>query len=287
VIEESKRRLLAIFAHPDDESFGPGGTLAFYARQGVEIHLICATRGEAGKIPDSLNDGSKTVAELREAELRCAASVLGLKKIYFLDFRDSGMAGTPDNHHPNALSVAPVEDVAAKITQLIRQIKPQVIITHDPKGGYHHPDHIAIHKATVEAFHASNDPDRFKNDLPPYSPQKLYFTTHSLKFVRLIVRFLPLFGIDPRHFGKNQDIDLLELVKVEYPIHARINIRSVQEIKERASACHASQLDHGFRRQGIAGWIFKLVSRNETFTRAYPPDPPKPLERDLFKDIVP
>jgi LmbE family N-acetylglucosaminyl deacetylase len=285
--EENKRRLLAVFAHPDDESFGPGGTLALYARRGVEIYLICATRGEAGKIPDSMNDESKTVAELREEELRCAASLLGLKEVYFLDYRDSGMEGTLDNDHPHALSAAPVEDVAAKITHLLRQIKPQVVITHDPKGGYLHPDHIATHNATVEAFYASNDPDRYKSNLPPHSPQKLYFTTYSRKFMRLIVRILPLVGIDPRHFGKNQDIDLLELVKHEYPIHARINIRSVQEIKERASACHASQLDHGFRRRGILGWLFHLLSRTETFMRAYPPAPPRLSEKDFFSDIAP
>lgn len=286
MLNDNKKRLLAVFAHPDDESFGPGGTLALYAQRGVKTYLICATRGEVGKVPDALNIEYESVAELREAELRCAASQLGLEEIYFLDYRDSGMAGTPDNHHPNALAAAPLDEVAGKITHRIRLLKPQVILTHDPKGGYLHPDHVAIHNATVEAFHAAGDPTRYIDQGSPYLPQKLYFITFSLKFVRLIVRLLPLFGLDPKRFGKNHDIDLLDLVKDEYPIHARINIRSVLDIKERAAACHASQLDGGFRQPGIIGWLTRHLTKKETFMRAYPPAPPRLHETDLFKEVT-
>ena len=236
--------------------------------------------------PNALAHTSESVAQLREAELRCAASQLGLTEIHFLDFRDSGMAGTPDNHHPKALAAAPLDDVAAKITHLIRLIQPQVVLTHDPKGGYHHPDHIAIHQATAAAFYAASDPTRYADDLPAYSPKKLYYTTFPMKFVRLIVRLLPILGMDPRRFGKNHDIDLLELVKVDYPVHARINIRSVMEFKERAAACHASQLDHGFRQKGVIGWVVHQLSIEETFMRAYPPAPQKLHENDLFADFI-
>lgn len=286
MLNDNKKKLLAVFAHPDDESFGPGGTLALYARKGVETHLICATRGEVGKIPDALNNEYESVAELREAELRCAASHLSLKEIHFLDYRDSGMAGTPDNHHPNALAAAPLDEVAGKITRLIRFLKPQVILTHDPKGGYLHPDHIAIHNATLEAFHAAGDPTRYTSHGSPYSVQKLYFTTFPLKFVRLIVRLLPLFGLDPSRFGKNHDIDLIELVKDEYPIHARIDIGSVLDIKELAAACHASQLDGGFRQPGIIGWFTRHLTKKETFMRAFPPAPARLHETDLFTEVT-
>jgi LmbE family N-acetylglucosaminyl deacetylase len=285
VLKEDKKKLLAVFAHPDDESFGPGGTLALYARRGVEIHLICATRGEAGKIPEALAQSYQTVAQLREAELRCAATQLGLTEIHFLDYRDSGMAGSPDNHHPAALAAAPLEDVAEKITHLIRRIQPQVVLTHDPKGGYLHPDHIAIHNATVEAFHAAGDRSRFTNDLPVFSPEKLYYTIFPMKFLRFIIRLLPILGIHPRRFGKNHDIDLMELVEVDYPVHARIDIRSVIELKDRASACHASQVDDGFQRDGILGWIIHRLSIKETFMRAYPPVADKLRENDLFADV--
>jgi LmbE family N-acetylglucosaminyl deacetylase len=286
VLKGNQKRLLTVFAHPDDESFGPGGTLALYAKQGVEIHLICLTRGEAGDIPEASTQSYKTVAQLREAELRCAAAELGLTQIHFLDYRDSGMAGSPDNTHPDALIAAPTEDVAAKITHLIRLIRPQVVLTHDPRGGYLHPDHIATHNATVEAFFAAGDRSCFKTDLPFHSPSKLYFTIFSMKFLRPIVRLLPLIGFDPRRFGKNHDIDLLELIKVEYPVHTRINVRSVMEIKDRASACHASQLGGGLHRGGILTWFVRQLSATETFMRAYPPVEGKLHENDFFTDLI-
>ena len=147
-----KRILLAVLAHPDDETFGTGGTLALYARSGAEVHLICATRGEVGEMDPKLLRGFDSIAERREHELRCAAELLGLSGVHFLGYRDSGMPGSPDNSHPNALAAQPLDKVAADVAQWIHALKPQVVITFDPIGGYRHPDHIAIQKATVKAF---------------------------------------------------------------------------------------------------------------------------------------
>jgi LmbE family N-acetylglucosaminyl deacetylase len=136
--------LTAVLAHPDDESFGMGGTLALYARKGVDIHLICATRGEAGEMDPDCLEGFDSIAERRESELRCAAEQLGITSVHFLNYRDSGMSGSPANQHPQALANAPIADVAQSIAEQIRRLRPQVIITFDPIGGYKHPDHIAI-----------------------------------------------------------------------------------------------------------------------------------------------
>ena len=144
--------LLAVLAHPDDETFGTGGTLALYARRGVKVFLICATRGEVGEVDEEYMKGFKSIADRRVDELRCAAGLLGLTEVIFLDYRDSGMEGSPDNRHPEALTAQPVEAVAKTVAELIQKIRPQVLITFDPIGGYRHPDHIAIHKATVRAF---------------------------------------------------------------------------------------------------------------------------------------
>jgi LmbE family N-acetylglucosaminyl deacetylase len=208
-----------------------------------------------------------------------------LADIHFLDYRDSGMKGSPDNQHANALANTPTKNVAQKITNLIRTIQPQVVITHDPKGGYLHPDHIAVHHATVEAFHAASDPEYAGSDLAPYSPQKLYYTIIPMKYLRYLARFLPLFGVDPTKFGHNNDINLLELIENIYPIHTRINIRSVSKIKDRASACHASQLNGGLRRRGILAVLFHLLARHETYMRAFPPAPPDLREKDLFENV--
>jgi N-acetyl-1-D-myo-inositol-2-amino-2-deoxy-alpha-D-glucopyranoside deacetylase len=276
--------LLAVLAHPDDETFGMGGTLALYARRGVKVYLICATRGEVGDVEPRLMQKYASVGELRSDELRCAAEKLGLAGVFFLGYRDSGMPGSPDNQHPQALAAAPLEEVTGKIVHFIRQLKPQVVITFDPIGGYRHPDHIAVYQATVRAFKAANNPDFQAADLPPYQPNKLYCHTFSRRFMRLAVRLMPLLGMDAHHFGRNKDIDLASLAVEDFPIHARIDFREVADLKDEATACHASQ--QGPRMSGgIAGWAFRLLGNRETFMRVYPEPGVRLRERDLFAGL--
>lgn len=280
-----QHRLLAVLAHPDDESFGMGGTLALYARRGAGVHLICATRGEAGMVDDHHLDGFSSIAERRENELRCAAAQLGLAGVHFLDYRDSGMSGSPDNQHPQALINAPLEDVAAQVARQIRKIKPQVVLTFDPIGGYKHPDHIAIHKATVLAFTLAGDPG-FASDEPPFQAQKLYYHVIPKQFLKFAVKLLPLLGKDPRHFGRNGDIDLADLVEGgDFPIHARIDYRPVSRIKESASLCHASQLEGAGLRRGPMRWAELLFGQHDTFMRAVPPGDTRSKETDLLVGV--
>ena len=152
------KTILAVLAHPDDESFGLGGTLALYAQKGYDTYLVCATRGEAGTVDAEHLNGFKDTAELRTAELERAARILGLKKVFYLGYRDSGMPGTEDNNHPDAQINHPIDEVAGQVVKYIRELKPDVVITFDPIGGYRHPDHIHIHKATVLAFEKADDP---------------------------------------------------------------------------------------------------------------------------------
>ncbi len=275
------RRLLAVFAHPDDETLGNGGTLALYARRGVEVHLVCATRGEVGEAPEGLK-GFSTIGEMREDELKSAAAVLGLKAVNLLGYRDSGMPGSADNLHHEALVAAPLEEVALLIAAHIRRIRPQVVVTFDPIGGYRHPDHIAIHRATVEAFRLAGDAGTDVGGLPPYAPQKLYYGIFSRRFLRWVVRISRLLGRDPSHFGRNKDVDLAALVNVDFPITASISIREVKRLKEQAAAAYVSQV-------GGMGRIIRSLQhwfgRRESFMRAVPPPQPGHLERDLFEGI--
>jgi len=286
-MNNQSKKLMAVLAHPDDESFGMGGTLALYAARGVDVYLICATRGEAGTLDADCLEGFSSVADRRESELRCAAGLLGLKNVYFLGYRDSGMPGSPDNEHPNALVRQPIEEVAAGIAHLMREIQNQNVLTFDLIGGYKHPDHIAIHEATVRAFDMASDPS-FQDEYPPYQPQKLYFHIIPKGLLKFAVFALRLFHRDPRKFGRNGDIDLLSLVEEgDFPVNARIDIRSVLEKKEAASACHASQLGGGTPRRGPIAWFLRQFSgKNELFMRAYPPLPGSQLEKDLFADVV-
>ncbi len=285
----TKFTLLSVLAHPDDETFGMGGTLALYAQKGVQVYLVCATRGEVGDVDPEHMNGYKTAGEAREAELRCAAEKLGLAGVYFLDYRDSGMPGSADNRNPQSLAAAPLEEVAAKVAHYIRLLKPQVVLTFDPVGGYRHPDHIAIHKATVRAFEAASDPNWHppspqSEDLPPFSAQKLYFHTMSRRFIRVAIRLMPLFGRDPHKFGRNGDVDLATLAGDDFPIHATINYSKTAQIKAEASACHASQGGLGMTR-GLMGWAVRLTGNKDSFMRAYPPQTNGRRERDLFEGI--
>jgi len=266
------KKILAVLAHPDDETFGMGGTLAYYAQQGVEVYLVCATRGEVGEVEPEMMKGFSSKGELREHELRCAANTLGIREVYFLDYRDSGMAGSPDNTHPKALAAQPVQQVAEKVVRYIRQIQPDVVLTFDPLGGYHHPDHIAIHQAAVAAFAAAGDAAMFKDGQAPYQPERLYFHVLPRLFMRLAVRIMRLIGKDPTRFGRNQDINLEQLAgDRDYPRHVSINFAKVAEKQQQATLCHASQLDFGRQSPRLLKWARMFSSKKDYFMQAYPP----------------
>ncbi len=277
--------LLAVLAHPDDETFGIGGTLALYAKRGVKVHLICATRGEVGEIDPEYMEGHASKAEVRESELRCAAGVLGLAGVHFLNYRNSGMPGTPDNNHPQALVAQPLDQVAGEITGWIRRLRPQVVVTFDPIGGYRHPDHIAIHNATVHAFYTAADPQAYPDGLPPYQPQRLFFHVIPHGFLRLAVHLMPLFGVDPRQTGRNKDIDLVSISEVKFPVHTVVDFRPVADARDKATACHASQ-GGGMLFQGLIGRARKLLATRETFMQAYPTPVKGRVSHDLFQGVT-
>ncbi len=276
------KTILAVLAHPDDESFGMGGTLALYASRGMQVHLVCATRGEVGEVSPDLLEGFESIANLRESELRCAAGALGLTGVHFLDYRDSGMPGSPDNSHPQALAAQPLDVVAAEVVRYIRTLKPEVVLTFDPIGGYRHPDHIAIQRATVRAFEQAGNPDFAPDCLPIHDPERLYFHKLPNGLLKFAVKVLPLVGRDPHKFGSNGDIDLVPIAEVDFPTNARIDIRPVLAKKEKAGACHASQ-GGGRMGGGIVTLVLRLFSGSEFFMRASPPVVKgEKLAHDLF-----
>jgi LmbE family N-acetylglucosaminyl deacetylase len=277
-LRNGPRRLLAVLAHPDDETFGIGGTLALYDRRGVEITLICATRGEAGEVAPKYLHGYASVAELREAELRAAADKLGISEIIFLDRRDSGMPGIDANNHPKALMRASLAELSDEIAGHIRRIRPQVVITFDPYGGYGHPDHIHIQRATHIAFNQALVED------PELEPIKLYDYTIPKHIMRWMVRVMPLLRKDPRKFGQNRDIDLSAISEKDFPIHAIIDYSAVKKYRLAASACYASQGGSKVN-SDAAGLLRGWAIDREYFIRAYPPADSNVHERDLFEGI--
>lgn len=264
------KTILAVLAHPDDESFGLGGTLALYASRGYDTYLICATRGEVGTVDEEYLNGFTDIAELRTQELMRAAKYLGLKNVFFLGYRDSGMPGMEENKHPDAQINHPIDEVAGVVVKYIRELKPDIVLTFDPIGGYKHPDHIHIHKATLLAFEKADDASFHPEAGGPFKPRALYYQVFPRWFLKWMTRLLSLTGKDPTKWGRNGDINLKELAEVEFPVHVRLDIRSVSEIKHQAGAQHASQGGVGMRR-GLMGFISRVFGEKEDYMRAYPP----------------
>ncbi|OGO31132.1 MAG: hypothetical protein A2Z29_00045 [Chloroflexi bacterium RBG_16_56_11] len=281
-----RKTLIFVGAHPDDESFGVGGTLAQYAAAGVHVYYVCGTRGEVGEVTPEAMQGHASIGDLRWAELKCAARELGLADVIHLGYRDSGMAGSEENKHSQAFAAAPMEEVAGRVVTIIRRLKPEVVVTFDPIGGYRHPDHIAAHNAAVKAFHAAGDASQYPEAGTPFQPQKLYFHVFPHRWVKVVVKVMKLLGRDPSHFGRNKDIDLAGLVEIEFPVHAVVRLtRRSARIRDRAAACHASQLGGGSPRGGIMGLVGRLLGQKDSFMRAYPPVSDSKRESDLFQGI--
>jgi N-acetyl-1-D-myo-inositol-2-amino-2-deoxy-alpha-D-glucopyranoside deacetylase/mycothiol S-conjugate amidase len=157
------------------------------------------------------------------------------------------------------------------------------VLTHDPAGGYFHPDHIKMHRATFLAFQAAGSPDRFPGQLAqgltPYPPRKLYYPVFPRRLVKIFASILPLFGQDPEAFGRNNDVNVKRIAEVEQAVTTKIGIRATLDAAQKAAQCHASQT--GGRSSQLFDLFGKLV-RYDTFARAFPPFEHERLERDLF-----
>lgn len=202
---------MAIYAHPDDEAFGTGGTISRYASEGVKVYLVSATRGEVGEISDPSLATPETLGCVREDELRCAAETMGVTQLVFLDYRDSGMAGTPENQDPRAFVNAQAEEVVPLLVSLIRSLRPEVIVTFEPNGGYGHPDHIAIHKHTVAAFRAAADPTCSPELGAPWQAKRLFYTAIPHSFFEDMRQQMTDLGLD------TQDLVDLDDPKLRWP----------------------------------------------------------------------
>ncbi|MGE5763319.1 MAG: N-acetyl-1-D-myo-inositol-2-amino-2-deoxy-alpha-D-glucopyranoside deacetylase, partial [Mycobacterium leprae] len=161
------RRLLLVHAHPDDETIGTGATMARYAAEGVGVTLVTCTLGEEGEILEPglehlAADREDRLGEHRIGELAEAMRCLGVRDHRFLGgpgrWRDSGMMGLPTNDRPSCLWQADLDEATAALVSIVREVRPQVVVTYDENGGYGHPDHIQAHRVAVRAVDAAGDP---------------------------------------------------------------------------------------------------------------------------------
>ncbi len=283
----TNRSLLAVVAHPDDETFGCGGLLARYAAEGVRVTLVCATRGEAGEISDASLASSQDLGRVREQELRAACDVLGVKELFILGYRDSGMASTPDNRHPNALSRASRDEVVGRIAEVVRRVRPQAMVTFEPGGGYGHPDHIAIHHAAREAFAAAGDPARYPEQLAggldAHRPSKLYYFCFPRSMARAFHEAIKEAGIE----SDFNELDPETLGVPDEEITTVVDVGRYSEVKERAARCHRTQISADGPFSWLPESLRARVFATEHLIRAEPPFVPgrDPREEDLFAGI--
>jgi LmbE family N-acetylglucosaminyl deacetylase len=272
-------RLMAIFAHPDDEVFSCGGVMALNKERGIHNTLICATKGEVGEISSAELATPANLGVVREQELRDAAKLMGVDKLYFLGYRDSGMAGTDDNQHPAAFANADSSAVVTRLVRFIRAGRPQVVLTFDPEGGYGHPDHIAIHKHTVTAFHAAADPAFAPALGEAWQPQRLFYPAFRRDVFDELRDQLIAQGMDPPDWGIDGEL-------VEQPIHVRVDISAVAASKWHAFKSHRTQFGptHPFM-QVPEPFVLKLLSM-EYFQLAWPESEPVQPYSDPFAGLT-
>ncbi len=235
---DEKQRLLLAVAHPDDEAFGGGSMIARYASEGAEVTVVCATRGEAGEIAPGSDATRETLGEVREQELRASVRTLGVASLELLGYRDSGMAGSDDNKRPDAFMNTPEEEVAARLAGLMRSYRPQVVVTFDERGGYGHPDHILISKATVAAFTRAGDASfAAPGGGASWSPSKLYYMVFPRSRV---IQFIEALGkIDPESDMLDIDPDMLGVADEQ--VTTVLDNTMYSGLQERAAALHRSQ----------------------------------------------
>ncbi len=277
----STKRLLGAFAHPDDEGIVSGALLQ-YSTSGVETGLVCATRGEVGEIADPALATPENLGQVREGEMRAAAEVLGVHNLWFLDYRDSGMAGTPENADPRAFAQASAAEVVGKLVKIIREFRPQVIVTFDESGAYGHPDHIAIYRYTTSAFHAAADAVQYPDLGPAHSVSKLYYSSFPRSALRAIGEWMSTQNYE----GSFSGLDPEKLGMPDEQINVWLNVEPWREQKDRSRSMHRTQLDPNNLMAKIPEEIQRNWRNHECYQLAASRvGPDVPGENDLFARI--
>jgi len=277
----STKRLLGAFAHPDDEGIVSGALLQ-YSTSGVETGLVCATRGEVGEIADPALATPENLGQVREGEMRAAAEVLGVHNLWFLDYRDSGMAGTPENADARAFAQASAAEVVGKLVKIIREFRPQVIVTFDESGAYGHPDHIAIYRYTTSAFHAAADAVQYPDLGPAHSVSKLYYSSFPRSALQAIGEWMSTQNYE----GSFSGLDPEKLGMPDEQINVWLNVEPWREQKDRSRSMHRTQLDPNNLMAKIPEEIQRNWRNHECYQLAASRvGPDVPGENDLFARI--
>jgi mycothiol S-conjugate amidase len=248
----ASRAILTVHAHPDDEASKGAPTLAKYHAEGVRTILVCCTGGEEGDLQNptlrepgqpfhglSPEDEKALVASMRPAELAASAAAIGFDEVVMLGYRDSGMADTEPNNHPDCFYQADIDEATGRLVAVIRRTRPQVIITYnDDQQGYPHPDHLRVHDISVLAFDRAGDPAWYPEAGEPFQPSKLYYTTWSRRRLVAIHE-----GLIHHHGESPYDANWFERPDHDHRITTRIEIGRFLWARTKALLAHATQVD--------------------------------------------
>lgn len=269
--QDTTLRLMAVLAHPDDESLGNGGALARYAAEGVEVTLVTATRGQRGWLGEpSANPGLDALGQHREGELRVAAAALGLREVVLLDYVDGDLAQ------------ADQDQVICELVTQIRRVRPQVVLTFGLDGGYGHPDHIAISHLTTAAIVRAADP-RYGHRCctrGPHTVSKLYHMAMSSESARA---YGAAFGtVSMRVDG----VERLPVIAPDWLINSRIDAGESWRAAWRAVASHRSQLPNFEHLAALSTEQLRRLWGVNEYQRVFSTVPVSSgLETDLFAGL--
>lgn len=263
-------KLMCVLAHPDDESLGNGGMLAKYAAEGIKTYLVTATRGERGWFGDEREyPGLEELGKIRENELLDAAEVLDIRYVDFLDYID----GDLDQAHP--------AEAIAKIVGHLRHVRPDVVVTFGPYGGYGHPDHIAISQFTTAAIIEAANPDSsYYRNMAPHRVSKLYYMAETED----------QFAVYQSAFGELlMDIDGAKRGMVTWPgwsVTTRIDTWKYWRTVSRAIACHRTQLPAYQVLERLSEEQRKLLWGTQSYYRVFSlVNGGRQVEEDLFEGL--
>lgn len=279
-------RLLVVRPHPDDESSATGGLLAYYHARGVRTGVVICTGGEEGEIHDPMLDpvaDRPHLRAIRERELRQACALLGVAELRMLGYRDSGMPGTPANQHLDAFVQTDSGEAAGRLVRIIRVLRPHVIVTEPPGGGYAHPDHIRCHQVSLAAFHAAGDARAYPEAGPVWPVAKLYAIAQIDDGQWETLR--PAFQAAGFDVGGRQRSRTRARGAGPETATVALDVRPYSEIQRQALLAHRTQMPPDSVWGRLPAALYRRAFATAYLLRLHPPAAPGEYEQDLFDGL--
>jgi N-acetyl-1-D-myo-inositol-2-amino-2-deoxy-alpha-D-glucopyranoside deacetylase len=263
--------LLLVHAHPDDEAISTGGAMMKARAHGHRVVLVTATRGEVGEIYNMDEKATRPhLGEVRTKELEKAARILGVNRSVFLGYRDSGMVGTADNENPKSFHQAPLDEAAGRLEAILREEKPDVVVTYAEDGTYGHPDHIKAHHVTNAAL------DRLEKE--GWRPRKLYYMVIPRSAMKAFMEQMP-------EEARQQGLGMQIPGTPDDLITTKVDVSEFVDRKREAFAAHVSQIDPNSWFANMADQIYRLAFGTEHYQLARGKPGSELPESDLFAGI--